>query len=299
MALITLVHPAKLRVKEIESGFQNKFKEMQEYHDTLTYAWEVRPGRMNTTFTDQPYLLPFLVPGSNRAVVVIPGGAFAARMDVAEGINIAKKLNADGISAFVLYYRLNPYKFPVPFLDMQCAIRYLRYHAAELGLHPDKIGALGFSAGGYLAESAAIVVRGQAVEYPGYVPDEIDGVDDSLAFVGLIYTPVDFQYSPCGLFGMYPLEQVMDDAIRPKLIEKACLTNYLTADAPPHFVCYGSKDDLARPECMEPFLQALEKYHIPRQVVVMEGASHGFAGSKEYASWYDNFISWAQKILSR
>ena len=275
------------------------FKPTQKYQDTLTYSWEIKPGRVNTTFTDQPYLLPFIVPGSDRAVIVNPGGAFSARMDEAEGINIAKKLNADGISAFVLYYRLNPYKFPVPFLDMQRAIRYLRYHAADFGIHPDKIGTLGFSAGGYLAESAAVVVRGQAVEYPGYEPDEIDYEDDRLAFVGLMYTPVDFRYSPCGLFSMYPLDQVMDDAMRPKLIEKACLTNYLTPDAPPHFVCYGTKDDLAHPDCIGPFLKALEDNQISTEILVMQGVGHGFVGNKKCAHWYDTFVTWAQQQFAK
>ncbi|GIQ64181.1 acetylesterase [Paenibacillus cisolokensis] len=108
---------------------------------------------------DRPAIMPFLAEsgaasGSPRgAIVVCPGGGYAVRA-AHEGEPIARWLNGLGISAFVLRYRVAPYRYPAALLDVQRAIRTVRSRAAEWGVDPQRIGVLGFSAGGHLAAMA-------------------------------------------------------------------------------------------------------------------------------------------------
>ncbi|HEX5323702.1 MAG TPA: alpha/beta hydrolase [Capsulimonadaceae bacterium] len=87
------------------------------------------------------------------AVVVCPGGGYGMRADH-EGRPVAKWLNSLGIAAFVCHYRVAPYKNPAPLLDAQRAIRTVRASAGEWNIDPERVGILGFSAGGHLAATA-------------------------------------------------------------------------------------------------------------------------------------------------
>ncbi len=83
------------------------------------------------------------------AMVILPGGGYGFCSD--EGEKMARWLNFFGINAFVVKYRVAPYKHPAPLLDAKRAIRYVRYNAEKFSIDPNKVGILGFSAGGHLA----------------------------------------------------------------------------------------------------------------------------------------------------
>ncbi|MDR1574273.1 MAG: alpha/beta hydrolase [Clostridiales Family XIII bacterium] len=105
----------------------------------------------------QPYpaLKPFLSGESGRgAVIVCAGGGYVIRAD-READPAAVSINRCGVNAFVLSYRLLPYRHPAMLLDAQRAIRFVRHKAADWDLDPEHIGILGFSAGGHLAALAA------------------------------------------------------------------------------------------------------------------------------------------------
>ena len=83
-------------------------------------------------------------------MIVMAGGSYTSKA-VHEGKVVAQKINEAGIHAAVLDYRVVPYSRDIILLDAKRAVRYLRYHAEEMSILPDKIGVLGFSAGGNLA----------------------------------------------------------------------------------------------------------------------------------------------------
>ncbi len=123
--------------KIVNSHYEDAEREI----DTFTYLYEIKGGYENETYTDVPYLIPYLVDDSDSAVIVIPGGGFGYKsMDGnnSEGKDIAATLNKNGISAFVLHYRTNPYEYPISYLDLQRAVRYLRFHADEFHISPEK-----------------------------------------------------------------------------------------------------------------------------------------------------------------
>jgi acetyl esterase/lipase len=117
----------------------------------------------------------------------VVSGGYAYKSITEEGTGIAKASNEDGIFTFVLWYRLNLYKAPVPWLVLQRAIRYVKYHAKEYGINPKKVGVTDFSAGAHRSAAMLNILRNSPVDYSRYIEDEIDKVDCSVALAGLIY----------------------------------------------------------------------------------------------------------------
>src|SRR5262249_52766497 len=128
------------------------------------YLWpngapEAKPDA-NGVFTveDKPALLPFPAAANNNtgaAILVMPGGAFTTRCEDQEGVQIAKWLNRQGISAFMLRYRIRPnYTGQVSIMDAHRGMQWIRAHAKDYGIAPDRIGTIGFSAGSELEGDA-------------------------------------------------------------------------------------------------------------------------------------------------
>lgn len=128
------------------------WRNFPEKHPVL--LWEDAPGYDAALGQDQPSITPYLLPGTQArgAVVVCPGGGYAFKA-MHEAEPIALWLNDAGYHAFVLNYRVAPYRQPLPRMDAQRAIRMVRARAEAWHVKPDKIGILGFSAGGHLAAS--------------------------------------------------------------------------------------------------------------------------------------------------
>lgn len=260
-------------------------------------------------YEDIPYLTPFLVKGSNQAVIIVPGGGYAYKSSdydgtgkQGEGDLIAKKLNEAGISAFVLWYRSNPYRMPVPLLDVQRAVRYVRYHAKEYEIDPKKIGIVGFSAGGFQVAGLINLLRNERVLVEGYEEDEIDHVSDRVALAGLIYPCINFKYNIPMMFSAFPADQIRNRTSREALLERYDCMKYVQEKDPPQFICYGSKDFLVNPEQSERYVEILREKGVPYQKLIIEGANHGFGAcanvGKKFAYWLDEFVDWIGKQLT-
>ena len=124
------------------------------------------------------WMTPYLLKGEGHtAVVVCPGGSYFWHDMNAEGDEVARWLNRNGIAAFVLKYRtggttafvsryrhvVRGRRYPDPQDDLRQALRYIRAHAADYGVDPSRIGVMGFSAGGHLVLSAATLFEPAAL----------------------------------------------------------------------------------------------------------------------------------------
>ena len=121
--------------------------------DTQLPLWDSEvPGFEEAIGQRRPSVTFFPASGGGKhgCVIVMAGGSYTSKA-VHEGKVVAQKINEAGIHAAVLDYRVVPYSRDIILLDAKRAVRYLRYHAEEMGILPDKIGVLGFSAGGNLA----------------------------------------------------------------------------------------------------------------------------------------------------
>lgn len=141
------------------------------------------------TDEDKPAIYAFPAPVENNtgaAFLVIPGGGFTNRVTDTEGVQVAKFLNRQGISGFVLRYRIGP-NYPsrtVSTQDAHRAMRYIRAHAAEYKIATERIGVMGFSAGGELAGDA---FYNSLKEGEPQAVDPLDRVSTKANFAVLIY----------------------------------------------------------------------------------------------------------------
>ncbi len=174
------------------------------------------PLAQGTADVDVPTLTTYL-PGANptkSAVIVCPGGGYAHLSMEKEGADVAKWMNAHGVAAFVLKYRLGmKYHHPAELMDAQRAIRTVRAQAASLGIAPDHIGIMGFSAGGHLAASAETLYD---LLPPPANPDAIDRESARPDFAVLAYPVItmDPKYAHMGsrlnLLGENPDQALAD-----------------------------------------------------------------------------------------
>jgi acetyl esterase/lipase len=196
------------------------------------------PGAQGAEDIDKPTLAPYLVPagrGTGTAVIVCPGGGYVNLSMDKEGDQIARFLNSLGVTAFVLKYRLGPkYHHPIELGDAQRAIRTVRSRATEYRLAPDRIGIMGFSAGGHLAATAGTHFdSGDAG-----AADPIDRLSSRPDFLILCYPVISFtsfvhQGSKRSLLGDNP---------DPKLVESMSNETQVTAQTPPTFLFHTNGD---------------------------------------------------------
>jgi acetyl esterase/lipase len=152
-------------------------------------APEAKPDA-NGVFTDEdkPAIYAFPAPANNNtgaSMLILPGGGFTNRVMDTEGVQIAKFLNRHGISGFVLRYRLvTNYPRTVPTMDAHRAMRHIRANAAKFNIAPDRIGVIGFSAGGELQGDA---FYNGVVEGDPNAADPVDRVSTRANFSVLIY----------------------------------------------------------------------------------------------------------------
>lgn len=298
-----------LQMLRLVLAFKKKeYADKKAVIDTYTYVGSICRGREKETYEDVPYLVPFLVKGSDKAVIVIPGGGFAYKQsDVdgegkqSEGDLVAKELNKAGISAFVLWYRSNPYYMPVPLLDLQRAIRYVRFHADEFEINPERIGLIGFSAGGYQVAAQINLVRGKDMFPEGYEKDETDKVDDSVKAAAFGYPLLSFLYNPTLMFAAFPGEKVRDERQREQLNQQYdCMEQINSADVP-QFVTYGTKDSLLACEHTERYIEKVRVRGGDITYVPIEGADHGYGANpkqmRKCGPWIVEFTQWCNRHL--
>lgn len=133
---------------------------MTDINNTRIKLWEKDIPYYNENWGDEPCLFPFMAKRTakgertNACVIIAPGGGYENRCFDREGEHVANMFCENGISAFVLNYRVAPYSNPAMLEDVLRAVRVARREAANFGYDPHKIAVMGFSAGGHLASMA-------------------------------------------------------------------------------------------------------------------------------------------------
>ena len=185
-----------------------------------------------------PSITEYVVENSKSCILVCPGGGYHRKASDHEGIQIAQWLNSIGISAFVLDYRVAPYRYPCGLLDAKRAIRYIRKNASKYGYDEDKIGIIGFSAGGHLACNTSNSYDEETKEFE--IGDEIDKTSAKVNFAILCYPVI--SYSDFAHFGSFKNLCGDDDKLKFAL----SLENRVTKGTPPTFI-WATADDGAVP----------------------------------------------------
>ena len=211
-------------------------------------------------------------PIDSIAVIIFPGGGYRRIVIDKEGHDIAERLNQAGIHAFVVKYRTLPTDIPrgddTPLPVKQAlmsdgiqAVRLVRENARKWGINPNKIGVMGFSAGGHLAAAVTFL-------------------HEQLNFSKKISARPDFSVL------MYPAYT-------------AELTSNISASTPPVFLACAGDDETTPVEGTMQLYQKLHKFNIPTNLIVYCKGGHGFGlGVKGgvVTSWPDLFLDWLKKL---
>jgi acetyl esterase/lipase len=233
------------------------------------------PGALGDEDADKPSLT-FYPPNGRQAtgtaVIVAPGGGYTQLAMNQEGRQAANWLNSNGVSAFVLKYRLGPrYKYPVQLRDAQRAVRLIRARAQEFAIAPDRIGMLGFSAGGHLSAMAG-------THFDSGNPQAADAVERESSrpdFLILAYALITFDpkyrteavaVAQRNLLGQNTLADVLEDVAADYSV---------TAQTPPSFLFSGGGDQVVFAEQSIDFYLAARKAGVPVELHIFETGRHG------------------------
>lgn len=251
------------------------------------------PGAVGDEEKDQPKLIAYLPnqrTATGTAVVICPGGGYGTLAMDHEGHEIARWLNSLGVAAFICDYRHRGkgYGHPAPLLDAQRAIRTVRARAEELGIDAERVGILGFSAGGHLASSAA-------THFDGGDPDADDPVDRVRCrpdFAILCYPVIAFgePYTHRG-----SQRNLLGEDPRPELVETLSSEKQVTPETPPTFLWHTSEDRGVPPENSVQFYLALRRANVPAELHIYERGRHGLGLARDIpsvASWPRRCEDW-------
>lgn len=238
-----------------------------------------------------PYVAIFPAPADKAvgtAVIICPGGGYDHLSIENEGSLIAARLNALGVTAFVLHYRLAEYGHPAPLRDVLRAIRLVRSRAAEFGVKPDRIGVLGASAGGHLAASAATLFN----DPDGKTGATLDAVSARPDFAVLLY-PVITMKDPFVHAGSR--QALLGATPAPEAIARLSLESRVTKETPPTFIAATEDDQTVPVENSLMFYQALRNAGVPAELHLWPTGPHGFGMRPDLpgpSSWTDRLEEW-------
>jgi len=243
------------------------------------------------TFVSIPTIIPYLPAkgtANGTAVLIFPGGSYSGLSMENEGASIAKAFNTIGITAFVVKYRLPSDEIMVdktigPLQDAQQAVLLVRKHAAEWGLKSDKIGIIGFSAGGHLAST-------EGTHFDNLVVEDKDNISVRPDFMMLLYPVISFgpmahAGSRENLLGKNPT------AAQLKLYSNE---KQVTATTPPTFLVHAEDDNVVPVQNSLMFYDALLNSKVKAEMHIFEAGGHGFGlnNSKSKDKWFDWCKNW-------
>ncbi len=255
------------------------------------------PGAKGDADADKPTLticLPEPGKAVGTAVVVCPGGGYGHLATGHEGRDIAAWFNGMGVAALILEYRHRGrgYGHPAPLQDAQRAIRTARARADEFGIQPNRIGIMGFSAGGHLASTAATHFDAGKPD----AEDPIERVSCRPDFAILCYPvvaldePFTHRGSQRNLLGEHP---------EPKLVRSLSNEKQVTAETPPAFLFHTDQDRGVPAENSVQFYLAMRRAGVPAELHVYRQGNHGLGLARSTpgtSNWSTQCEAWMRGL---
>ena len=262
---------------EIPLRIKNNIQEQVERTDMI------RIGKVQVPQLE--VYLPNKKSASGQAVIICPGGGYAILAYDWEGTDIAKLLNAKGIAAFVLKYRLpDPLSSTapdqVPLMDAKQAMRIVRARATEWNVNQNKIGIMGFSAGGHLASTFSTHFEENTKPNFSILIYPVISMDKSITHMG----------SRNNLIGNNPTNA---------MIKWYSNELQVTSNTPPTFLIHATDDDVVPVENSLLYYQALKVNKVPTEMHIYPAGGHGFGlanGNKSLESWPSLMIEWIKGL---
>jgi acetyl esterase/lipase len=228
---------------------------------------------------------------SGAAFIICPGGGWVQKV-AHEKEPVARWLAQRGITAFLLSYRVGPrYHHPAPWLDAAESIRLVRARSRELGVDPQRIGIMGFSAGGHLAAHTAVAFDTPELnKVSGF-----RGVSSRPDLMVLVYPVIGFggPYERLETFA-----RLLGDHPTRAQVDSVTLDKHASAKTPPAFIVHSTLDTRVPCEHSLVFAMVLRKYGVPLEMHLYERGEHGFGSSPMapkdpvLATWLTHLEAW-------
>ncbi len=271
--------------------YPGKVPNSKNVADREAMSYDPRIDTMLTKVT-VPTLRVFPAPehlNTGTAVIICPGGGYGAVCISREGWQVAREFQQRGITAFVLKYRLPDdstmrNKEMVPLQDAQQAIRMIRQQAERWAIDPQKIGIMGFSAGGHLAATA-----GTHFEQP------VDGGATSVRpdFMILVYPVISFTDSIGHVGSRTNLLGPSPTAAQIRFFSNEL---QVTAATPPAFLTHAADDPGVFLSNSLAFADALNRQKIPVSLRVFSKGGHGYLDRPPFEEWFSSCIYWLREM---
>jgi len=233
--------------------------------------------------------LPSKEKATGMAVVVVPGGGYQHLAMGHEGVEIAQKLNEQGIAAFVLKYRLPsdetmPQKDIGPLQDAQRAIQLVRQHAAQWGVDTGRVGIIGFSAGGHLASTTGTHFSKAYIDNP-------DHISLRPTFMILMYPVISF-YDSIAHRGSR--ENLIGKTPTPEKIREYSNELQVSPSTPPTFLIHAGDDQVVLVANSIHFYESLLHNGVQAQMHIYPHGGHGFGlhNNSTKDMWFDRLMTW-------
>ncbi len=222
----------------------------------------------------------------NAAMVVCPGGGYAMEVIDREGHAIARYFAAQGLTMAVLKYRLPQADtfekgLPASQQDALEAVRVLRRHASDWHIDSQRIGIIGFSAGGHLAGSTAMLG---------------DAADSSRPDFAVLMYAVTLMHSDAMHTGSR--ERLIGSSPAAGRIAEFSLEQRARPGLPPFFLCHAANDKTVPLPNSELLAAALRKVNVPVELLIVNSGGHGFGlgRDEESAHWKTDFLTWLDAL---
>ena len=251
----------------------------------------------NVQSPDITVYMPSKRNATGQAVIICPGGGYVNLAYSWEGTDVAKLLNAKGITAIVLKYRLPNSKSNVvpnlsPLMDAKRAIRMVRYNAAKWNINKNKVGIMGFSAGGHLASTLGTHFDdGDAT-----AKDSIEQFSSRPDFMVLVYPVISMSKtimhvgSKNNLIGLTPTDDLA------KLYSNEL---QVTKQTPSTFLVHAADDKTVPVENSLLFFQTCKDNGVPVEMHIYPVGGHGFGlalGKGYLETWTDRLVDWLRGL---
>ncbi|MHC5032715.1 MAG: alpha/beta hydrolase [Planctomycetota bacterium] len=272
---------------------------------TFARQSDVIYGRKHGVALTMDIFRPRKDPSGSAIVFVASAGWFSGKRVIWPAWY--RRLVRRGHTVFAVMHGSQPkYTIPEMIPDIHRAVRYIRHHAKQLDIDPNRIGIMGASAGGHLSLLLATDAKS------GKGGDPVDGTSSRVQAVAAFYPPTDFlnwgaeginvsklpvhkRFKPPFDFrrfdtetGLY--ERVKDTAERDKVLKEASPAHHVSPDDPPTLLIHGDRDFLVPLQQSRRMVKLLEKANVPVKLIVKEGAAHGWRGVEKeldvIADWF-------------
>ena len=259
--------------------------------ETPILLWpEGAPGALGKEDKDTPTLTPYLADSataSGAAIVVLPGGGYGG-LAAHEGKGYAEWLRTNGISCFVLKYRLGAhgYRHPRMLEDAARAVRLVRAGAEQWGINPKRIGIIGSSAGGHLASTLLTHFDSGRVDATDPIERQSSRPD-----LGILCYPV-ISMGPNTHIGSK--NNLLGNNPDPELVKLLSNQLQVTKDTPPCFIWHTWEDKAVKVENSLEFAAALQKAGVPFDLHIYQKGAHGLGLGRNHP-WAQDCIFWLKE----